>query len=54
MKKANYFLGLASALVGVSILIVALGRGGFSPTAGSIFGGLLLVNGILRLRVARN
>ncbi len=53
MRKANYFMAVASTLLGVLILYMTFQRGGVSPTVGSVFGGLLLVNGAVRLWAAR-
>jgi hypothetical protein len=53
MRKANYFMAVASTLLGVLILYTTFQRGGVSPTVGSVFGGLLLVNGAVRLWAAR-
>jgi Kef-type K+ transport system membrane component KefB len=49
MKRISYYLAVASLLVGLLIVLVSLTRLGLSLTVGLLIGGLLIVNGLLRL-----
>jgi hypothetical protein len=57
MRRANYLFGGISLVLGLAILLVTvLGlalRGGVSPALGLVVGLLLVVNGAVRLHMAR-
>lgn len=57
MRRANYLFGGISLVLGLAILLVTvLGlvlRGGVSPALGLVVGLLLVVNGAVRLHIAR-
>lgn len=49
MRRIGYYLAVASLLVGVLIVLVTLTRVGLSLTVGLLIGGLLILNGLIRL-----
>jgi hypothetical protein len=49
MNRISYYLAVASLLVGLLVVLVSLTRLGLSLTVGLLIGGLLIVNGLLRL-----
>lgn len=49
MRRIGYYLAVASLLVGVLVILVTLTRVGLSLTVGLLIGGLLILNGLIRL-----
>lgn len=49
MRRIGYYLAVASLLVGVLVILVTLTRVGLSLTVGLLIGGLLIINGLIRL-----
>lgn len=49
VSRISYYLAVASLFVGVLIVLVTLTRVGPSLTVGLLIGGLLIVNGLIRL-----
>ncbi len=49
MRRIGYYLAVASLVVGLLIVLVALTRVGLSLTVGLLIGGLLILNGLIRL-----
>ena len=49
MRILNYILAVLSLVVGITLCILAFAIDGLSNTLGFILGGLLIINGVLRL-----
>ena len=54
VRRISDYLAVASLTVGVLIVLVTLTRVGLSLTVGLLIGGLLILNGLIRLYEGRH
>jgi Kef-type K+ transport system membrane component KefB len=54
VRRISYYLAVASLTLGVLFVMITFARAGLSLTIGFLIGGLLILNGLIRLYEGRH